>query len=42
MSKKVNVKPMEILTQKELDKISAGLKKIDGFEFLIDTQFRMS
>lgn len=40
-NKKVNIKPMEILTEKELMKILINLKKINGFEFFLDAQFRI-
>ena len=36
--KKINVKIMETLTKEENDRLLQHLKKIDGFEFFIDSQ----
>lgn len=36
-SKKVHVKTLENVTDEELNKLVDGLKKIEGFDFSIDT-----
>lgn len=36
--KKVNVKVVEQISNQELTQLTSGLKKLEGFDFLIDCQ----
>jgi phage terminase large subunit-like protein len=40
--KKVNVKIMEQINNEQLEKLVDDLKKIDGFDFLVDAQFKVN
>ena len=37
MGKRVNMKLMQDVTDKEIDTLITGLKKIKGFDFLLDS-----
>ena len=39
--KKVNVKVMEQINNEQINRLIEGLKKIDGFDFLLDSQFKI-
>jgi hypothetical protein len=39
--KQVNIKLVEQISDGEMIKLVEGLKKIDGFDFLVDCQFRV-
>ena len=39
--KKINVKTMEILSIEEIAALVEGLKRIKGFSFLVDGQFKI-
>ena len=41
LGKKVNVKVMEKIDNGYVSILIEGLKKIDGFDFLVDTQFKV-
>lgn len=38
-NKKVNVKVMEQINDEQINILVEGLKKMDGFDFLVDSQF---
>lgn len=42
MSKRVNLKIMDQINDKELNKLVENLKKIKDFEFFIDSQFMVN
>jgi hypothetical protein len=42
LGKKVNVKVMEKIDSGQIGRLIEGLKKIDGFDFLVDTQFKIN
>jgi hypothetical protein len=39
--KKVNVKVMEKIDNRQVGRLIEGLKKTDGFDFQVDTQFEI-
>jgi hypothetical protein len=41
LGKKINVKVMEKIDNGQVGTLTGGLKKIDGFDFLVDTQFKV-